>query len=318
MRTTLKWLAAALSLVLAGCASGPQVSFAIIGDMGYRASEEPLLENVLREVNAAPLAFVVHVGDLGSPLAGSCTDELLAKRLAQFQASAHPLIYTPGDNEWTDCHDGQGVKGGNPLQRLPVVRGMFFKDGQSLGQRKLPLVRQSGTYPENARWELGGVTFLTLHVVGSNNGLGRTPDGDEEHAKRRDATLAWLREGFADAKATAARAVMVILHANMYPELPPFPGEGPKQPSGFAEVRAALEKEARAFGRPVVLVHGDSHYFRVDKPLMIRRAGGAPLASFTRIEGFGSPFHHWVHVSIDPRDPEVFVVRPRIVEANTR
>jgi hypothetical protein len=157
MRTTLKWLAAALSLVLAGCASAQQFSFALIGDMGYRASEEPQLENVLREVNAAPLAFVAHVGDLGSPAAGSCTDELLAKRLAQFQALAHPLIYTPGDNEWTDCHDGQGVKGGNPLQRLPVVRGMFFKDEQSLGQRKLPLVRQAGITRENARWEMGGV-----------------------------------------------------------------------------------------------------------------------------------------------------------------
>ena len=311
-------LLAIVALLLAGCASGPQLSFAIIGDMGYRASEEPQVENVLRELNAAPLAFVAHVGDLGSPLAGSCSDELLAKRLAQFRASAHPLVYTPGDNEWTDCHDGQGVKGGNPLERLAVVRAMFFKEEQSLGQRKLPLIRQGGAYRENARWEAGGVTFLTLHVVGSNNGLGRTPAGDEEWARRRDAVLAWLRTGFESARAAGARGVMVILHANMYPELPPFPGEGPKQPSGFAEVRAALESETRAFGRPVVLVHGDSHYFRVDKPLLVRRGGGVPVANFTRAESFGSPFIHWVHVSIDAGNPEVFTFRPRIVASNLR
>jgi hypothetical protein len=111
---------------------------------------------------------------------------------------------------------------------------------------------------------------------------------------------------------------MVILHANMYPELPPFPGEGPKRPSGFAEVRAAFEREARAFGKPVVLVHGDSHYFRVDKPLLVRRGGGVPVANLTRVEVFGSPFHHWVQVTMDAGNPEVFTFRPRLVEANTR
>jgi hypothetical protein len=118
-------------------------TFALIGDLGYLPNEEPWLANVLADLNRnASLAFVVHVGDLSSPRY-ACTDKLLALRLEQFRASAHPFIYTPGDNEWTDCHEGQGVKGGNPLERLATVRKLFFDDEQSLGQQKIPLTRQS-------------------------------------------------------------------------------------------------------------------------------------------------------------------------------
>ena len=40
-----------------------------------------------------------------------------------------------------------------------------------------------------------------------------------------------------------------------------------RRATGFDEFLAALEKETLAFGKPVVYVHGDSHIFRVDKPL---------------------------------------------------
>src|SRR4029450_546874 len=90
-------------LVLAVCAALPIRShaqtantFALIGDLGYRPPEEPLLQNVLDDINKTSMAFVVHIGDLSSaPFA--CTNELLEKRLTQFNASAHPLVFTPGD-----------------------------------------------------------------------------------------------------------------------------------------------------------------------------------------------------------------------------
>src|SRR5262249_9581074 len=91
--------------------------FALIGDLGYLPVQEPWLANLLTELNQTPLAFVVHVGDLGAPRFGSCTNEFWTRRLAQFQASAHPLIYTPGDNEWTDCHEQEGAPGYEPLER---------------------------------------------------------------------------------------------------------------------------------------------------------------------------------------------------------
>src|SRR5262249_2272436 len=207
-------------------------SFGVIGDLAYSPAEEPLLANVLDALNRTPLAFVVHVGDLGSPRAGACTDELWARRLAQFRASTNPLIYTPGDNEWTDCHAQQGVPGGDPLERLIKLRGLFFNGEQSFGQRSIELIRQSSgkdgkfaKYRENVRWDLGGITFLTLHVVGSNNGLARTPEGDAEFAERNSADLAWLREGFEHARANNSRAVMIFQQGNPYPEFPPFPGD---------------------------------------------------------------------------------------------
>src|ERR671935_1656215 len=99
----------ALAALLAGCAAGRggDFSFALIGDLGYTPAQEPMVENVLRDINGESLAFVVHDGDLGSPANGSCTNELWARRLAQVQAPAHPFIYTPGDNEWTDFHAGE-------------------------------------------------------------------------------------------------------------------------------------------------------------------------------------------------------------------
>ncbi len=310
---------AAVALLIAGCASSPDAdfSFALIGDLGYTSAQEPLVDNVLREINATPLAFVAHDGDLGSPSNGSCTNELWARRLAQFQASVNPLIYTPGDNEWTDCHAAEGAPGYEPLERLAALRTQFFSTTESLGRRTIPLVRQAG-YPENAHWTHGDVTFITLHVVGSNNNRGRTPEGDAEYAARNAADIAWLREGFAAAR--ASRAIMIIQQANIFPDFPPFPGGGPKEPSGYTELREALEQEAIAYRKPVVLVHGDSHYFRIDKPLGFRRVRGAAatpqLENFTRVETFGAPNHHWVQAFVRRDDPNVFSFRPRIVQPN--
>jgi hypothetical protein len=300
-------------------------TFALVGDLGYSPEEEPWVDNVFADLNRdTSLAFVVHVGDLSAPRFG-CLNELRARRLAQFRASAHPLVYTPGDNDWTDCHE-PAVKGGDPLERLANLRTVFFVGDQTLGQRTLPLTRQSQSedsgmakYRENARWDLGGVTFVTLHVVGSNNGLGRTPEGDAEHVERNKANIAWLKQGFAHAKVNNSRAIMILQQANIFPELPPFPDKL-KDPSGYTDLREQLQKEAVAFGKPVVLVHGDSHFFRIDKPLSPMRERGKPVTTaleyFTRLETFGSPYHHWVHVTVEADDPHVFTFRQRIVVPN--
>jgi hypothetical protein len=306
-------------------ASGQPAAFAfgLFGDLAYSAAEEPLLTNVLADLDRTPLAFVVHVGDLGSPRAGSCTQELWARRLAQFQAAANPLIYTPGDNDWTDCHAQQGVPGADPLERLARLRDAFFTTEHSFGRRTIALTRQSSTpefakYRENARWDLGGVTFVTLHVVGSNNGRGRTSEGDAEFAERNAADLSWLRASFEQAARSGSRAVAIIQQGNIFPAFAPFPGDPKQEPNGFTELRNAVGKEAAAFGKPVVLVHGDSHYFRVDKPFMRRRTGSDEpvVENVTRVEPFGSPFHHWVMATVDPDDPNVFTFHQRLVPAN--
>jgi hypothetical protein len=74
-------------------------TFALIGDFGYVPSEEPWLENVLTELSKdTALSFVVHVGDLSSPRYG-CTDEVQARRLAQFNALGGGLGFQPSGKQ---------------------------------------------------------------------------------------------------------------------------------------------------------------------------------------------------------------------------
>jgi len=282
------------------------------------------MERVIADMSAADLAFSVYVGDLSSPRYG-CSDEIRRRRLTQFNGMTHPVVYTPGDNEWTDCHSNPNIAKGDPLERLDDLRVKFFTGEMSLGQRKIPLLRQSASskefskYRENARWEMGGVTLITLHVVGSNNGLGRNPAGDTEAAERNAANLAWMRDGFAQARAANSRALMIVQQANIFPDLPPFPGDPAAKPDGFAELREALRKEVAAFEKPVLLVHGDSHYFRIDKPFAQRPLQGATghlLENFTRVETFGDPMNHWVQAFVEAGNPTVFTFRERIVPAN--
>ena len=98
---------------------------------------------------------------------------------------------------------------------------------------------------------------------------------------------------------------MLVIQAN------PFE-EDVAEPSGFTEFKAALEVETLSFDGPVILVHGDSHTFRIDKPVI---SESRPM-NFTRVETFGSPDVHWVRASVDTRDPEVFSFQPEIVEEN--
>ncbi len=92
------------------------------------------------------------------------------------------------------------------------------------------------------------------------------------------------------------------------------------QPDGFKDFLLALRAEVIDFRRPVAYVHGDSHYFRVDKPFV--DAGGRRLENFTRIETFGNnPGNgtndvQWVKVEVDPRSREVFSVQPMTVPGN--
>jgi hypothetical protein len=303
-----------IALLASGCTTwlGTRVrsfDFALIGDVPYTPEQVTnSFPNMIRELNAANLEFVVHDGDIKS---GSepCTDEIFIARLKQFETFRHPLIYVFGDNEWTDC--ARATNGFDPEERLQKLREIFTQGDQSLGQRKLPLARQSNDarfakFRENVRWTMGDVAFLTLNVQGSLNNFGK-----REFAERNAANLAWLKESFAFASVENRRAVMVIIQANPLPER----GSTNRVHAGYRDIVAALERETLAFQKPVVLVHGDTHYFRIDKPLYGAKSRRR-IENFTRVETFGNPDVHWLRVTIDPLDPEVFTFRPQMVKSN--
>jgi len=330
-----------LCLVLfGGCASiqptaehgKEKFQFGFIGDQQYDAESDAKFPHLMKELNVANLAFVVHVGDFrGSGF--RCDDDVFEKRKRQFDTSKHPFIYTPGDNDWTDCH-GHNAGNFDPAERLVTLRKVFFAGNQSLGQRRMNVTRQSDSpqfskFRENARWTYGNILFITLHIVGSNNNRGRTPDADTEYRERNAANLAWLKEAFIMAKREGNKGVAIFMQANPVFEyrLPPRRGRAlrirpvPKRPSGFSDFLTTLEPEVLAYGRPVILFHGDTHYFRVDKPLFrSNEAGprkfGRQIENFTRVETFGDPESHWVRVIVDPNDPQVFTIKQQIVDSN--
>lgn len=338
------------ALALFGCAAAPggketgsgRFEFALIGDMPYDARQEKQFSNVMRQIDAAHLAFVVHNGDFQHDgafwreEAGAlppCSDETLADRLRLAQASKHSFIFTPGDNDWTDCHRAK-LRPSDPQERLSKLHAMFFQGDRSLGQRTIRLTRQSedpryAKFRENVRWSHGGVLFATLHLVGSNNNRGRTPEMDAEYAERNAANLSWLKEAFDQAKRSGARGVMIITQANprfettwppVWQQLYMLGGLGLKSPekrsaTGFDDFLEALEEETLAFGKPVVLVHGNTHTFRIDKPL-VGHASRRMIENFTRVETFGYPDTHWVRTTVDPSDPNVFSFRQEIVKEN--
>jgi hypothetical protein len=306
-------------LLLSGlplAAAAQPFTFAAIGDTPYfLPADYERFERLIAEINRRGPAFTIHVGDIKS---GStrCSDEMFLTIAGYFKVFEAPLVYTPGDNEWTDCHRANNG-GFDPLERLAKIRALFFADDMSLGKKRLKLAQQSADpkfkkFVENARWTHGNVAFATLHIIGSNNNLQRNRSAVDEYLERNEANLAWLAASFAEARAQDRAALVLSIQANPYFE------KHPDERSGFNDFLAALERETIAFRKPVLLIHGDSHYFRVDQPMM---AGTGPqrrrVDSFTRLEVYGERDVHGVLVSIDPTEPSApFAFRPLFVREN--
>ncbi len=285
--------------------------FALIGDLPYDARQEEEYPNLIKDINQSSVRFIIHDGDFksGSSL---CSNELFLQRSQLFQQFRHPLVYVFGDNEWTDCHRPAAGEY-DPIERLAKLRELFTQGDRSLGQRTIELERQSDNpkyskFRENVYWTAGNVLFVGIHVVGSNNNLGRNAENDAEYVERNAANLAWLKKAFALAKANKNLGLVITIHAN--------PGNFEVTPTnaeqnGFRDFINALQAELQEYSQPVMLVHGDSHYFRIDKPL--NTPSGTVVTNFTRVETFGSPNVHWLRVTVDPSNPNLFEVNQEIV-----
>ena len=229
-------------------------------------------------MNAQPLAFVVHVGDITSGL-GPCGDEWLEARRDQFARIKHPFVLLPGDNEWTDCHR----TGFDPLERLAKWRELFC-----LPVPGISLVRQTEKYCENTRWIANDIVFVGLNIPGSNNNISENP---AEHAERMKAVFGWLDE--AEALARKRDGLVVLMHAD--PFVSRLFGA-----DGYTEVRKRLQQLGAAMPGKVLLVHGDTHQYRDDEP----------LPGLRRVEVYGSPHVRWARARIERTGTRLFNVEP--------
>lgn len=303
-------LALALSAVIAysapaGAATGAAgdhsrkpLTLAVIGDVPYGVAQEATFPTLIDAINRDPkVRLAIHVGDIKSG-STTCTNERFAAVAAAFDTFKDPLIYTPGDNEWTDCHrTNNGAY--NPLERLQAVRSIFFSEpGDALG-RHPKRVDYQPELPENVMWTESQVLFATVHVVGSNNGLNPwtgigfaspTVEQTAEVDARVAATLEWIDAAFDRAEAHRLEGVVLAMQADTW---------DPAPASAQQAIVDRVAARTAGFDGDVLVLQGDSHVFKTDNPL--------PLGNFTRIvvHGETAPFEY-LRLTINPRDEDLF------------
>src|SRR5689334_6543177 len=198
--------AAALTLAIATAAtagngtpinrgSANTLTLAVYGDAPYApnntdTSAFAATPAFINGVNHDPkVDLVAQVGDIhsGSQRCTLAYDESIA---GLWSAFADPLVYTPGDNEWSDCQKAKQIgsddtspnhdlsyAGGGPIANLALVRQLFFpRAGYTLGGRPKQVVSQAqvgtGTdtnYVENVMWEQSKTLFFSVNIPGGSN-----------------------------------------------------------------------------------------------------------------------------------------------------
>jgi len=248
----------------------------------------------IASINADPkVDLVLHVGDIHSG-SQNCTEAYDRRIYDLWTAFKNPLIYTPGDNEWTDCHKkkegghlGVDYADGDPLANLELVRGIFFANpGYALGGRAKRLLTQAqnfdpafpadAEYVENVMWEQSRVLFVTVNLPGGSNNdadpwfsdsppsetPAQTTARNAERQRRTAADLRWLDAAFMQAQRNAVEGVVVMWQADVWD-----PEKGAAHQANYKSFVNSLATHSRAFGGPVLLFNGDSHVYRSDNPL---------------------------------------------------
>ena len=284
----------------------------------------------IAQVNADPdVELALHIGDIHS---GSqpCGDAYNQQIFGFFQTFADPLVYTPGDNEWTDCQKVKELSSGAPLDELRKLRALFFPNpGKTLGGVQKTVLTQANAfdpahpedaaYVENVMWQRANVLFVTLNFPGSDDDhlpwaapFSNPAAQADEIAKRDAANGRWIAKAFAAATSAGNAGILIGTQADMWDPAQFAPGgDGLDGYDAFVQQLASL---AIAFGKPVLLVNGDSHLFESDQPLADPASAtgvihhvGFPVSNLTRITVDGSTnFHDWVKLVVDSTTPAVF------------
>lgn len=296
-----------------------------------KAGDDPKLPAVLKSINASNIAFSIYDGDIKDG-SSRCTDDVYTNTLAMFAQMEKPVVYVPGDNEWTDCHrlNNGGYDG---LERLAHLRKVMYPSLNSLGKTTIPLEHQGKAagdkFVENVRFQRGPVVFAGFNVPGSNNNLvlsakecsnksARTQTqcdaSSAEYLERDEANVHWLEQTFQQARDASARGVVLVFQGDPGFDLPETEDSDESlrpEFSGYRNFIAQVVRQTEAFQGQVLLVHGDTHFFKVDKPLY---SPTRLLPNLTRVQTFGSPLLHWVKVTVDTASEPLFTVHPVIVQ----
>ncbi|MFK7965511.1 MAG: metallophosphoesterase family protein [Burkholderiaceae bacterium] len=313
------------------------VRFALFADNPYSDKAEKQVAQALQR--AAPGAsFFIHVGDIKGG-GERCDDGLLLRRLALLKDAPRPMLLTPGDNEWTDCHR---IVAGNfdPLERLQWLRREVFAEQRSLGQPALSVQNQTAGgllpsplavgdidrlgLPENQQWQMGPCQFVSLSVTGSAHGF-RSGIDEQFIAAHARANQRWLSHALNLAIENERSVLVVVCHAEFGPaklSAQDSQTDALNRMQPYAWLRSALHQTVVQFPGTVLLLNGDTHVFALDQPWarQVRSGSAASLPTygvdqasaqsrmkrFTRIRGIGAPAASaFVSIEISqPVDPD--------------
>ncbi|NQV72228.1 metallophosphoesterase, partial [bacterium] len=263
---------------MTSCAAPPDpetvFEFAIMGDMPYSDASLPLVESLIQDINAdAGLEWVVHVGDTKAG-GDSCADSILTGRFDLFNTFQKPFFFTPGDNDWYDCSQ-ENAGGWEPSERLDFLRKLYYADPHSSSAGSPMAVYSQADSPEyaefveNQMWEKGGVVFATVHLVA----ITRASPDSVDATRREEAAAQWIAKAFERAKESKSKGVFIATQVDPWPVSGNPAIVGSLCPAcfnvdrGVNQLSEVLQSETQTFDGQVVLAVGDTHVFRVDKPL---------------------------------------------------
>lgn len=311
----------ASSLLVPGIAADSR--FGVVGDVPYGESALTQFPALVSSIESSAVNTLIHVGDIKGGSA-SCRNDMLSSRVQAITEINTAVIFIPGDNDWTDCHRRR-AGGYSPLERLAKLRSLAYpKIGESLGAQPIAVQSQAtipgfAEFPEHQYWQAEAVSYTTLHVLGSDNGLaqfrGRTEADDDEAQRRIAASISWLETSFARASSSGSEALIVAIHGNPLGMSERRAAKYPVKP--FAGFLTALYEGAVRFQKPVLLAHGDTHDYKFDQPIQYRDDhpdSGKTVANLYRLEGIGSPAIGWVEVTISATSTTPFTVTPHFIK----
>jgi hypothetical protein len=285
--------------------AGDTLTLVVYGDSPYT---DPAFDPVpptfpTAEFNATPAFIdtinadtsvqeVVHVGDIhsGSEPCKQTYDQAI---FTDWQAFEKPLIYTPGDNEWSDCTKAKEEPGSDnadptthpdlPLENLALIRQIFFANpGLTLGQHPMKVITQAqafdpqdptdANYVENVMWKQAKTVFVTLNIPGGSNNdidpwyashnIPASPSQLPEMEQRTGADIRWLNAAFAMAEKEHANDVVIMGQSDMWDTT-----DKASHQTNYEPIVAAMAENASFFKKPVLYLNGDSHIYRSDDPL---------------------------------------------------
>ena len=290
--------------------SAERLTLAVYGDAPYGTTptdtaEFEAMPSFIDSINADPqVRLVMHVGDIhsGKQYCTAAYDRSIAGLWARFK---NPVVYTPGDNEWTDCHkaaegggtynktthqidyvlDGSGnpvdYAKGNPVANLDLVRSTFFAHpGQTLGGQQKRVLTQGqlfdpahpsdAKYVENVMWEESKVMFVTINLPGGSNNdsdvwYGAPTESAAQTQERTERTGADLR--WLDAAFAQAKADgMEAVLIGAQADMWDTE-KGAAHQAAYEPLVKSVADHTTALGKPVLMINGDSHVYRSDNPL---------------------------------------------------